>query len=263
MSYQAITFDVADGIGTLTLNRPDAFNALDMQMGKELLDVANRCDGDPAVRCVILTGSGDKAFCAGGDLAMMQQAGDDVARLVRELTTYLHAALSRFSRMDAPVIGAINGVAAGAGISLAAFVDLAIAAESARFMSAYSAAGLTPDGSSTYFLPRMIGLRRYLELALLNRSLSAQEALDWGIVNRVVPDADLGDEVQALARQLADGPSRAYGGIKRLAHNSFSDTLESQMELETRLIAEMVQSRDGQEGINAFVAKKTPKFTGS
>jgi len=263
VSYQAITFDVADGIGTLTLNRPDAFNALDMQMGKELLDVANRCDGDPAVRCVILTGSGDKAFCAGGDLAMMQQAGDDVARLVRELTTYLHAALSRFSRMDAPVIGAINGVAAGAGISLAAFVDLAIAAESARFMSAYSAAGLTPDGSSTYFLPRMIGLRRYLELALLNRSLSAQEALDWGIVNRVVPDADLGDEVQALARQLADGPSRAYGGIKRLAHNSFSDTLESQMELETRLIAEMVQSRDGQEGINAFVAKKTPKFTGS
>jgi len=263
VSYETVTFDVDDGVAVLTLNRPDAFNALDLQMGKELLEIANRCDEDPAVRCLILTGSGDKAFCAGGDLAMMQKSGGEVAVLIKELTTYLHAALSRLSRMDAPVIGAINGVAAGAGISLAAFVDLAIAAESARFMSAYSAAGLTPDGSSTYFLPRMIGLRRYMELALLNRSLSAQEALDWGIVNRVVPDSDLQGEVQALARQLADGPTRAFGGIKRLVHNTFSDTFESQMELETRLIADMARGADGREGINAFVAKRPAKFTGA
>jgi 2-(1,2-epoxy-1,2-dihydrophenyl)acetyl-CoA isomerase len=181
---------------------------------------------------------------------------------MKETTTYLHAAVSRFSRMDAPLVGAINGVAAGAGISLAACVDLALAADSARFVSAYTAAGLSPDGSSTYFLPRLVGLRRYLELAMTNRQLTAEEALDWGIVNRVAPAADLMKETRALARQLAEGPTASFGRVKQLAHNSFADTLESQMELETRLIADAGRSHDGREGIAAFVDKRKPNFEG-
>jgi 2-(1,2-epoxy-1,2-dihydrophenyl)acetyl-CoA isomerase len=182
--------------------------------------------------------------------------------VIKETATYLHAAISRFSRMDAPLIGAVNGVAAGAGISLAACVDLAIAADTARFVSAYTAAGLTPDGSSTYFLPRLVGLRRYLELAMTNRQLSAQEALEWGIVNRVVPAGQLMTAAMTLARQLADGPTRAFGAVKRLAHASFTDTLEGQMETEARLIADAARSRDGQEGVDAFTSRRKPAFTG-
>jgi 2-(1,2-epoxy-1,2-dihydrophenyl)acetyl-CoA isomerase len=261
MTFETMRMDVAGGIATITLNRPDAFNALNMQMGKELMQAAIRCDEDRSIRCVVLTGTGN-AFCAGGD---MRSFAEDPARtpaLMKELTVYLHAAVSRFSRMNAPVIGAINGVAAGGGLSLAACVDLAIAAEGARFVSAYTAAGLTPDGSSTYFMPRLVGLRRYLEFAMTNRTLTAAEALDWGIVNKVVPADKLMAETMALARQLADGPTRAFGAVKQLANSSFGETLETQMELEARCIAEAARGRDGQEGIAAFVGKRKPSFTG-
>lgn len=262
MSYETLSFDVADGIARITLNRPKRFNALNLLLAKELMHVSIQCDEDAAIRCVVLTGTGDKAFCAGGDLIDFSADPRGLPVVMKETTTYLHAAISRFSRMDAPLIGAINGVAAGAGISLAACVDLAIAADSARFVSAYTAAGLSPDGSSTYFLPRLVGLRRYLELAMTNRQLSASEACEWGIVNKVVPAAELDAEVTALARQLADGPTATFGRVKQLAHNSFSDTLESQMELETRLIADSGRTEDGKEGIAAFAEKRKPTFKG-
>ena len=262
MSYETLSFDVADGIARITLNRPKRFNALNLLLAKELMHVSIQCDEDAAIRCVVLTGTGDKAFCAGGDLIDFSADPRGLPVVMKETTTYLHAAISRFSRMDAPLIGAINGVAAGAGISLAACVDLAIAADSARFVSAYTAAGLSPDGSSTYFLPRLVGLRRYLELAMTNRQLSASEACEWGIVNKVVPAAELDAEVTALARQLADGPTATFGRVKQCAHNSFSDTLESQMELETRLIADSGRTEDGKEGIAAFAEKRKPTFKG-
>jgi len=262
MTYQALDYDVQDGIARITLNRPDRFNAMDRQMGEELYDVANRCSSDKSVRAAILTGSGEQAFCAGGDIASFVDNADDIERLLKEMTTVLHAAISRFAWMDAPLIAAVNGVAAGAGLSLMSFCDLAIAADTATFTSAYTRIGLTPDGSSTYFLSRILGTRRAMELYLTNRTLSAGEALDWGLVNRVVPAAELGQAADSLAGEIAAGPTRAYGGIKKLMLMATNDSLESQMERETRLIVEMGASRDGREGARAFVEKRKPRFTG-
>jgi len=262
MAYDCLNFERAAGIATITLRRPASFNALDLQMSRELLDVANICSTDPAVRCVVLTGDGDKAFCAGGDVPGFVAAGDAVQRLIQDMTTNLHMAISRFAWMRAPVIAAVNGVAAGAGLSIMAFCDLAIAADTARFTSAYTRIGLTPDGSSTFFLSHLIGRRRAMELYFTNRTLSAAEALDWGLVNRVVPAADLAGEVAALARQLADGPTEAHGGIKRMLNLAATNSLETQMEVETRMIVDMAITEDGREGVRAFVGKRRATFVG-
>jgi 2-(1,2-epoxy-1,2-dihydrophenyl)acetyl-CoA isomerase len=178
------------------------------------------------------------------------------------MTGYLHIAISRLAWLDAPVIAAVNGAAAGAGLSLAACSDLVIASDKAKFTSAYTHIGLTPDGSSTYFLTRVIGRRRALELYLTNRTLNAHEALDWGLVNKVVTPTDLQAEVDKLAHSLAKGPTLAHGGVKRLVLMSPNDTLESQMERETREITRMVTTKDAQDGIASFVAKQKPSFEG-
>lgn len=262
MGYQAIEFDIRDNVAWITLNRPAAFNAINLQAVKELCEVANLCGSGNAVRAAVLTGSGEKAFCAGGDVADFAANAHRIEALVKEMTGYLHMAVSRFAWMRAPLIGAINGVAAGGGFSLALACDLAIAADHATFSSAYTRIGFTPDGSSTFFLSRLLGRRRAMELFLTNRSLSAQEALDWGLVNRVVAGQDLMAEAGKLAAQLANGPTRAHGGIKKLLQMAPTDTLESQMERETRFIAEMGSSADGLEGVKAFVEKRKPKFAG-
>ncbi|MCZ6512237.1 MAG: enoyl-CoA hydratase/isomerase family protein, partial [Alphaproteobacteria bacterium] len=186
MSYQHIIFDVADNIGVITLNRPDDANAIHKPMVEELLDIALRCYRDREIRAVILTGSG-KMFCGGGDLKTFHDLGDDAADYVDQTATVLHHAISRFSRMDAPLVMAVNGTAAGGGFSLALAGDYVIAADSAKFISAYTASGLTPDGSSTYYLAKHVGLLRAKELILTNRLLSAEEACAWGLVSKVVP----------------------------------------------------------------------------
>jgi 2-(1,2-epoxy-1,2-dihydrophenyl)acetyl-CoA isomerase len=262
MSYQTLQFDVQDQVAWITLNRPAALNALNLQMAKELYDVANRCGTGKSVRAAVLTGSGERAFCAGGDVADFARAGDGLEPLLKEMTAYLHLAVSRLAWMRAPLIGAINGVAAGAGFSLALCCDLAIAADRAKFTSAYSKIGFTPDGSSTYFLPRLLGRRRAMELYLTERVLAAQEALEWGLVNRVVPGKDLMAETRKLARQIAEGPTLAYAGIKQLLQMATTDSLESQMERETRGIVRTGTSADGREGARAFVEKRAPRFTG-
>jgi 2-(1,2-epoxy-1,2-dihydrophenyl)acetyl-CoA isomerase len=174
----------------------------------------------------------------------------------------LHMALSRLARMDPPVIAAVNGAAGGAGFSIVMAADLAIAAQSAKFTMAYTNAGLSPDGSSTFYMPRKIGDRRARELMLTNRVLSAAEALDWGVVNQVVADGEALAAAMTLAKRLAAGPTRAYGAVKTLLNESFEHGLESQMELEARKIAELVVSADGQEGIKAFFEKRKPGYTG-
>jgi 2-(1,2-epoxy-1,2-dihydrophenyl)acetyl-CoA isomerase len=262
MGYETLIFEIRDGVGHLTLNRPKAANALDLEMARELLDVARRCDGDPEVRAVLLTGAGPM-FCAGGDLKSFARAEEGIPAFIQKLASTLHESLSILARMDAPIVAAVNGVAAGAGMSLACHADLAIAAESATFTMAYTAAGLTPDGSATYFLSRMIGRRRAVELMLTNRRLTAAEALEWHLVNRVVSDEELRAESEQLAHKLASGPTRAYGGVKKLLIASTTNDLETQMDLETQLIVETAGSRDGAEGINAFLEKRAPKFTGS
>lgn len=261
MNFELLTFEQEAQVARITLNRPDAANALDLPTTRELLHAAIRCDEDPDIRAVLITGAG-RMFCAGGDLKGFAAAGDQLPALLKEMTTYLHAAVTRFARMDAPVIAAVNGMAAGGGLSLAVAADLVLAAASAKFTLAYTAAGLSPDGSSTYMLPRLIGLRRTRELMLTNRVLTADEAVEIGMIDRVVPDADLMTEAETLARDLSAGPTRAYGAVKRLLHESFNDTLEGQMEREARAIVEMVKTADGSGGIAAFLAKRKPTFTG-
>lgn len=261
MQYATILFEVNNNVARITMNRPEAANALNVDMAKDLMQASLRCSEDPAIRAVILTGAG-RLFSGGGDLKSFAAHGDNMPYHLKEVTTYLHAAVSRFTRMEAPVIAAVNGTAGGAGMSLCCFCDLVLAAESAKFTMAYTRVGLTPDGSSTYFLPRIVGLKRALELALTNRMLSAQEAMEWGIVTKVVPDANLQAEADALAAQLATGAPGAFGGVKRLLHSGWSETLETQMELETQIIAARAHTADGREGIAAFIEKRAAKFTG-
>src|ERR671937_1539617 len=217
MAYEHVIVERADQVATITLNRPDAYNALNLALGRELFHAVLDVDDDPDVRCVVITGAG-RAFCAGGDVKDFADNLPRIGVLVKELTTYLHGAVSRLARSDKPVIMAVNGVAAGGGLSFALGGDLVVAAESARFTMAYSKIAATPDGSSSYFLPRLVGLRRALELYFTNRVLSAREAYEWGLVTRVVPDAELTTAVRALARELAKGPTKAFGGDKRLFH---------------------------------------------
>jgi 2-(1,2-epoxy-1,2-dihydrophenyl)acetyl-CoA isomerase len=261
MTFESLILDRRDGVATITLNRPDALNALNLTLGRELFHAALEVDDDAGVRAVVITGAG-KAFCAGGDVKDFAENLPRIGALVKELTTYLHGAVSRLARSDKPVIMAVNGVAAGGGFSFALSGDLVIAAESARFTMAYSKIAATPDGSSSYFLPRLVGLRRAMELYVTNRVLSAREALEWGLVTRVVPDAELASAVQALARELAQGPSKAFGGAKRLFHQSTWESLETQMELEVRAIAASGRTEDFKSGVTAFANKKQPTFQG-
>ena len=261
MSYETLNFDVVDGVATIALNRPDNMNAMSPEMAAELHDAALVIDASPEVRAVILTGAG-KVFCAGGDLGAFAAAGEGARTLIMKMTGDLHLALSRLARNPAPVIAAVNGTAAGAGFSLLMAADLAIAAESAVMTMAYTNAGLSPDGSSTYYMPRKIGDRRTRELMLTNRVLTSAEALDWGVVNQVVADDAVLFSAQKLAAKLASGPTQAYGQVKVLLDGSFDHSLESQMELEARAIAGLVTTPDGQEGLHAFLEKRKPQFTG-
>jgi len=253
-----VLVDIRGDIAVVTLNRPEAANTLDLAMGRELLAAALRCEAEGAVRAVVLTGAG-KAFCFGGDLRGMIAGGLPAEPYLKELTTHLHAAIARFMRMDAPVIAAVNGTAAGAGIGLVAMADLAILAAGAKLSLAYTGVGLTPDGGTSFLLPRAIGAKRATELILTNRALGAEEALAWGLVNQVVPDAEVLDTALALAGKLAAGPGGAFGRSKRLLATSLG-ALETQMTLESETIAAQAASAEGHEGISAFLEKRKPKF---
>jgi 2-(1,2-epoxy-1,2-dihydrophenyl)acetyl-CoA isomerase len=260
--YSTLLFDVRNNVGYITLNRPEAGNALNAELAHDLMEVSLRCEEDPSVRAVLMNAAG-KLFCAGGDLkSFAAQPKEMLPTYLKKVTFHLHKAISRFNRMKAPLVMAIQGAAGGAGMSLACAGDIVIAAESARFTMAYTRAGLTPDGSSTYFLPRIVGLRRAMELTLTNRVLSAREAHEMGIVTRVVPDGELMATAEGLAKGFAEGPTRAYLGVKRLFAESATRTLEDQMELETEWIADMGRTADSSEGIASFLEKRPPKFKG-
>jgi len=261
MNLTTMTFDLSDGIATITLNRPDAANALDLKMSQDLLAVASRCDSAD-VRAVILTGNG-KMFCAGGDVLSFAAAGDGVTELMRNMTCFLHGAIARFARMNAPLITAINGTAAGAGLSMAITGDIVLAAASAKFTMAYTKIGVSPDGSSTFYLPRLVGMAKAKEMILLNPVYTAEEARGHGLVTEVVADDGLMERARALAAQLASGPTAAYGECKRLLVDSLSNSLETQMELETRAISGLAcYSKDAKEGFRAFSEKRKPAFEG-
>jgi 2-(1,2-epoxy-1,2-dihydrophenyl)acetyl-CoA isomerase len=256
-----VQLELREGVAQLTLARPDALNAIDLDLARQLLDAALRCHAERGLRAVLVRGAG-RAFCAGGDLRAMSAAPAGMSAWLKEVTTYLHAALSHLVRLDAPVVAAVQGSAAGAGFSLVCACDLVVAAESARFAMAYTAAGLVPDGGGTFFLPRLVGLGRALDLALTNRQLSAREAADLGIVTRVVPDDQLDGEVGTLVARLAQGPTRALGATKRLLLASLGESLEAQLEAESRAISAAAATHDGPEGVRAFLERRPARFRG-
>lgn len=261
MKFGMLDYRVEDGIATITLNRPPA-NAIDAAMAYELMHAAILADEDPTVRAALIAAEG-KMFSGGGDLKAFAAAGEKLPHLLKEITTYLHAAVSRLARSRVPVITAVNGSAAGAGLSLVFAADLVLAGESATFHYAYSKVGLSPDGSSTYFLPRILGMRQALEFALTSRSLSADEAREYGIVTGVVGDAELKDKATRLASDMATGPTESFASTKRLFHRAWTETLETQMEIETRALADTARTADAREGIHAFLEKRPGQFTGS
>ena len=252
--------EIQGKVATLTLNRPAQMNTIDLDMAKALYEASVSFTQHSTVRALVITGAGEKAFCAGGDLAAFNQHGEAVGTHLHEVTHYLHGAISRFARMTLPVITAVNGVTAGGGLAFLGFPQLVLAAETARFVSAYTKAGLSPDGSSTWYLPRLIGVRRTQEFVFMNRMLKAEEAVEWGLVNKSVKACDLMDEAGSLAEMLAAGPRKAYGRIKELLNSSFTTPLETQMDYEARYLALSAQSPDGQIGINAFLGKSVPQF---
>ncbi|GAB1816390.1 enoyl-CoA hydratase/isomerase family protein [Mycobacterium sp. MUNTM1] len=256
--YATLDFDQAGSIARIVLNRPADANGMNDAMTRELADVARRCDAT-ATKVVLLTATG-RFFCAGGDLKAMASSPLGPGPYVKGIADDLHRAISTFARMDAVLITAVNGVAAGAGFSLAMTGDLVIAAESASFTMAYTRAGLSPDGSSSYFLPRLIGVRRTQELMLTNRRLSAREALDWGLITEVVPDVDLVARTDALATEMSAGARESGSAVKKLLLTTFGNGLEEQMEIEGRLIASCAAGADGREGIDAFLAKRAARF---
>jgi 2-(1,2-epoxy-1,2-dihydrophenyl)acetyl-CoA isomerase len=253
-----VLLDVRDGVATVTLNQPEAANALSMAMGRDLLEVALRIEGDPGVRAVVVTGAG-KHFCFGGDLNGMATQGERVGGYLNELTTRIHAAISCFTRMRAPVIAAVNGTAAGGGVGLVCMADLALCGRGSRFRLAYTGVGLAPDCATSYLLPRIVGRRRALELFLTNRVLGADEALAWGLVNQVVDDAEVVTAAHALAATFAAGPTESYATVKRLV-DAADPGLEAQMALEGRTMAAQSIHPHGREGVAAFLAKRKPDY---
>ncbi len=258
-NFEHIIFEKQGSIASLALNRPDAANGLDSLMASELKQAAQLCSGNPELKAVVLSASG-RFFCAGGDIKEMMSHGDEVGEAVKSLADDLHSAISTLSRMQAALIIAVNGVAAGAGFSLALIGDIVLAAESSSFTMAYTRAGLCPDGSSSYFLPRLVGLRKAQELMLTNQTLGAQEACALGMVTRVVADDDLAAQAEQLANDLANSARLSTAYVKKLLLASPGNDLEAQMELEGQLVSRCAASPDGREGIQAFVDKRQPEF---
>ena len=266
-AYATITTSAADGVFTITLNRPDALNALNEPMSVELRTALRTAQREDDLRCVVLTGAG-RAFCAGQDLKELA-AGQDQAdaesrfELGAVLRQRYNPIILRMRTMEKPVIAAVNGVAAGGGTALALAADLRICTRQASFMLAFVHVGLVPDMGSTLALVQQVGYARAAELSFLGESLPAEEALRWGLVNRVVDDDQLEATVHEMASKLAAAPTRAIGMAKRALNKAWGATLDEQLEYEAFLQSAAAQTADHHEGVQAFLNKRKPKFTGS
>jgi len=261
---KSILIDDNNGVRTITLNRPDVLNAFDHEMLETLAKSVRDAAKDKAVRCLVLTGAG-RAFCSGQDLAEVadKYKGDEPIELGAYLRKIYNPMIVKLRSMEKPVIGAINGVAAGAGCSLALACDLRIVGESASFIEAFIHVGLVPDCGSTFMLPRLVGLGRALELACTGRKVKSDEALRIGLVNRVVPDDELTTAAGELAARLAALPAKGLGLTKRLMNMAWTAHLETQLDFEAQCQTTAGQTHDHREGVVAFLEKRKPKFVGA
>jgi len=262
MSAATLLFERQGAVANLTLNRPEAANALDISLARALLDAALTCEHDATIRCVTLTGNG-RLFCAGGDVAFMGGAGDKASAVTAELAGTLHLAMSHFARMNKPLVTLVNGPAAGAGYGIALSGDVVLAARSASFTPAYGMLGVSPDGGLTFLLPRLVGLRRAQDILISNRKVGAEEAEAIGMITRAVDDDALAAEGAAIAAKLAASATGAIGAVRALLLSSYGNSWETHLELESRGIASAISGPEGREGVAAFLAKRKPDFTGA
>jgi 2-(1,2-epoxy-1,2-dihydrophenyl)acetyl-CoA isomerase len=258
---QTILFAVDAAVATLTFNRPHVMNAMDADMMIELRAAAEVAERDRAIRAVVLRGEGN-AFIAGGDVGLFAQRLADLPEVIVRWGREMHFAIQALRRMDKPVLASVHGAVAGAGFSILCAADLAVAADTARFSLAYTNIGASPDGGSSFFLPRLVGYKKAMELTLLPDLFDAQTAQRLGLVNWVVPEAQLAEETRRLAQRLATGPTHAYGEAKRLMNASLGRSMETQMEEELFAFARCARTKDLAEGVTAFVQKRKPVFRG-
>lgn len=256
----AINATIHDALATISLNRPESFNAMNVSLLTELEAALRKCE-DHAVRVVVVRGEGG-AFCSGGDVKGFANYLNTGA-VPLEMPETLHRVIAMIRNLKKPVIAAVHGPCAGAGVSLALACDLTVASDNAIFTMAYNAIGLSADGGSTYFLPRLVGLKKALELCFFSERITADMAFRLGMVNRVVPHAELETTVQALAEKLAVGPTLAFAKTKELLNSSAHHDLVTQLDQETLGIALITQTKDFKEGVTAFVEKRAPHFVGS
>lgn len=252
-------FDRVDGLAILSLNRPEKYNSFNREMALGLQAALDECEQDESIRCIVLTGAG-KGFCAGQDLSEASDiASLDFKKMVEE---QYNATILRMRKIEKPIVAAVNGVAAGAGANIAFAADIVLASRSARFTQAFSKISLIPDSGGTYFLPRMVGTQRALALTLTGDLITADEAMQMGLVYRVYDDEVFTHSWQAVASGLAQGATRAFGLTKRAINQSLNNTLEQQLILERDLQAEAGRSADFAEGVHAFLEKRKPVFNG-
>lgn len=264
MVFTHIKLSIADGIARLTLNRPDKLNSFTSEMHAELRQALDHVQQNPQVRVLLLSGAG-RAFCAGQDLAdpVMQTIDGQLPDIGDVVETNYKPLIMRLQNLRVPTLAAVNGIAAGAGASLALACDLVIASKSASFLQAFSKIGLIPDTGGTWFLPQRVGMARAMGLALLADKLPAEKAAEWGLIWQCVEDVNFLATVDALAKQLASAPTKALVRTRQLMHAAPGHTLEQQLSMEGGCMRELGWSTDYVEGVSAFMEKRAPKFTGS
>jgi len=262
MDFENIEFEISEGVATLTLNRPKSLNSFTAQMHAEIRVAMQQVVEDPSIRCLVITGAG-RGFCAGQDLGDRASAGDgDVVDVGKSVEENYNPLIHSIMGLPKPVICAVNGVAAGAGASIALACDIVLAARSASFIQVFCKIGLIPDSGGTWNLPRAVGLARAKGLAMLGDRLVAETAESWGLIWKCVDDEHLQEETQKMARHFATQPTRALGRIKKLLQESGTNTLAEQLVLEQQAMQELGRSDDYREGVAAFLEKRTPRFKG-